>query len=113
LRGAIFESWVASEIYKSRAHRGLPPAQFHFRESRGLDVDILVETADTLTLTEVKSGATVVAEHLDPLRRLAALLARNGDTRSPTLRLVYGGDTAQARSDAEVIPWSRVAHTAW
>jgi predicted AAA+ superfamily ATPase len=26
LRGAIFESWVVSEIVKARVHRGLPPA---------------------------------------------------------------------------------------
>ncbi len=35
LRGAIFESWVVSEIYKSFVHSGLQPSLFHYREARG------------------------------------------------------------------------------
>lgn len=31
LRGAIFETWVASEILKSRTHRGLSPSLSFFR----------------------------------------------------------------------------------
>ena len=41
LRGAIFESWVFSEIYKGCVHRGVQPSLFHYREARGLEVDLL------------------------------------------------------------------------
>ena len=35
LRGPIFESWVAAEIFKHRAHRGETVGMFHFRAARG------------------------------------------------------------------------------
>jgi uncharacterized protein len=31
LRGAIFESWVFSEIYKTNVHSGAQPDLFHFQ----------------------------------------------------------------------------------
>ena len=46
LRGAVFETWVASEIYKARANLGHVAALSHYRETRGPEVDLLVETAE-------------------------------------------------------------------
>jgi len=67
LRGAIFESWVASEAYKARAHRGLDPSLFHLREDRGAEIDLVVEAADEFLLVEAKSGATVVPDAHRPV----------------------------------------------
>jgi predicted AAA+ superfamily ATPase len=41
LRGAIFKSWVISEIYKTFVHSGVQPNLFHYRETRGLEIDLL------------------------------------------------------------------------
>jgi len=42
-RGAIFESWVVSEVMKARLHQGPPGGLFHFREARGPKVYIQQE----------------------------------------------------------------------
>jgi len=42
---AIFESWVAAEMLKQQVHAGHQPRLYHYRESRGLEVDLLVEEA--------------------------------------------------------------------
>lgn len=113
LRGAIFESWVVGEILKSRLHRGLVKRLFHYREARGLEVDLLIEDGPRLTAVEIKSAATVARDFFGSLSRLG----RELETRQPHLeldpRVVYGGDASQRRGDATVIPWRQIHEHAW
>ncbi len=99
LRGAIFESWVAAEILKHHAHAGREARLFHYRESRGLEVDLLLEQAGRRIAIEAKSGATVAADFFAPLERLRALL--------PDIEggVVFGGDDGQRRKDFVATPW--------
>ena len=62
LRGAIFESWVISEIYKANVHKGMQPNLFHYREARGPEVDLIIEQGRDLAAVEIKSGATVTRD---------------------------------------------------
>jgi predicted AAA+ superfamily ATPase len=113
LRGAIFESWVVSEVLKSRLHRGLQPRLFHFREAKGLEVDLVIEEGNRLTAVEAKSSATVASDFFKALTRFTA----DADARLPHLdfaaRVVYGGDSGQSRSGATVVPWRNVQEPAW
>jgi len=113
LRGAIFESWVASEVLKARLHRRRPADLFHLRETRGAEIDILVETPTHVIGVEVKSGATITAESLAGLRDLSDLARRSGRGRRPLARLVYAGSTAQERSGTSVVPWDGVPSQDW
>jgi hypothetical protein len=113
LRGAIFESWVVSEVYKARAHRGLQPDLHYFRDHKGLEVDLVLDQSQVTTLVECKSGATVGADFLASLERLSALLEAAGETRRIDRRLIYGGTAEQRRTDAHVIPWSQVPGVSW
>ncbi|MCP4695751.1 MAG: ATP-binding protein [Gammaproteobacteria bacterium] len=113
LRGAIFESWTVSEIYKARIHRGLMPDLFHYRESRGLEVDLVLEQADSLTAVEMKSGATLSMDFLTGLRRFAARLQPTGEKQNIKSYLVYGGNATQRRSDVFILPWSEVPAIDW
>lgn len=111
LRGAIFESWAVSEVHKAWLHRGLQPRLHHFRESRGLEVDLVVDRADVLALVEMKSAQTLAPDAFGPLQKLAALLSRGG--RPIEQHVVYGGQTAQRRRAGQVIPWHAVAGHPW
>jgi len=113
LRGAVFENWVVTEILKARLHRGLAP-DLHFLRSRaGLEVDVVVDSGGTLVAAEVKAGRTIAGDFLSSLQELRSLLAAARPPRDVTARLVYGGDTPQKRSPAEVVPWLQVADRAW
>jgi predicted AAA+ superfamily ATPase len=112
-RGAIFESWVAAEIYKARAHAGQLPALSHYREVRGAEVDVIVEASAALFLVEAKAGATVADEFFAGLRALDTRLTRARDRRTREKIVLFGGDTAQRRSDLTVLPWSQVQDTPW
>ncbi|TVR61852.1 MAG: ATP-binding protein [Gemmatimonadales bacterium] len=113
LRGAIFESWVASEILKWRLHRGLSADLFHLRETRGFEVDLMVECARSILAVEVKSAETVASDFLDGLRGLRKRMKGSGEELDLHRRLVYGGNRAQSRTDAEIIPWNQVHHPGW
>lgn len=113
LRGALFESWVVSEVLKSRLHRGLPQRMFHLRETRGAEVDLLVEEGDRLTAVEVKSGATIAPDFFKALRRLGDDVESSQPHLRFEPRIVYGGETAQHRKAATVIPWRELQEHDW
>ncbi len=74
LRGAIFESWVVSEIMKAHHNAGQQAKLSFFRDAHGLEVDVLIEHGANLTGVEVKSGATVPLEMFAPLEAVARLV---------------------------------------
>lgn len=105
LRGAIFESWVASELYKFQAHRGENPRMFHYRESRGTEIDLIVEQGERLHAIEVKSASTATTQFFRNLERFRDRLQGHPDGRRLHLHLIYGGDTSQRRASAHLHPW--------
>ena len=112
-RGAIFESWVAAEITKARVHRGRQPALGHLRQSRGVEVDLVLEHGQRLGLIEVKSGATVPPDFHATLTRASDLLTAAGEMRPIERWLIYGGSEAQTRAGAQVVPWRAIQTVAW
>ncbi|MEO7134341.1 MAG: ATP-binding protein [Vicinamibacterales bacterium] len=113
LRGAIFESWVAADVLKQAAHRGVPHRMFHYRDATGLEVDLVSETTRSVILTEVKSGATVASDFTASVDRLSDLLVRRDETLSVTPRVIYGGDMAQTRGDTAIEPWRAIHSLRW
>jgi hypothetical protein len=86
-RGALFETWVVSEIYKAGVHRGLPPALFHVRRTWGPEVDLLLDGAVRLELLEAKSGATTSEDFLKALRQATA--TRSAEAWRSALRTTW------------------------
>lgn len=113
LRGALFESWAVSEVLKWRLHRGLPQRMFHLRESRGAEVDLLVEEGASLIALEAKSGATVVPDFFKAFEDLRAEVTDREPHLTLDPRVVYGGDASQRRSTATVIPWRELHEHEW
>ena len=111
LRGALFESWTVSEVMKARVHAGLPPRMFHYREARGPEVDLLVESESGWVLAEAKSGSTVDGGFFKPMEDLTVRLSE--DSTVLDRRLVYGGETSYERQGTRVVAWSEVQNRAW
>jgi uncharacterized protein len=109
LRGAIFESWVVSEIYKVAAHQGTQPHLFHYREARGPEIDLLVEQGRQLAAVEIKSASTINEAFFKNLKRFADRMENAVQTRPIQCYVVYGGDSSQKRSRAQVLSWKQVS----
>ena len=106
LRGPLFESWVVTEVVKHRMNAGERGGLSFYRDQHGLEADLLVETANGVRIVEAKAGRTVVPDMLAPAKRIAEAL---GDAVVPPPVVVYGGDSAQGRSDVRATPWHDVA----
>jgi uncharacterized protein len=108
LRGAVFESWVAAELLKQQLHAGQSASLHHLRADRGLEVDLLVDTGSRHLAVEVKSGATIVPEHLRNLRSAAELFSERDVSTELECFLVYGGDQRRRVHDVDIVPWRDV-----
>jgi hypothetical protein len=113
LRGAIFETWVVSEIYKARVHRGLPATLSFFRDRKGLEVDLLVERALDLLAVEIKSGQTIAGDFTAALAAFGRRLAGARPRRRVRPVVVYGGRDRQQRDATTVLPWCELDSFAW
>lgn len=100
-RGAIFESFVLSELYKNFLHRGEPPELYFWRDSTGHEVDILIDMGNRLIPVEAKSARTVAADFFDGLKYWKAL----GGGEQGAAALIYGGDRPFKRDGFFVYPW--------
>ncbi|MCL4741172.1 MAG: ATP-binding protein [Phycisphaerales bacterium] len=111
LRGAIFETWTVSEIVKHRTNAGETTGLSFYRDSDGVEADLVVERGGSATVVEAKSAQTASASLFDTARRAHERIAEPG-RRADTV-VVYGGDEPQSRSDAELIPWSSLHERTW
>jgi len=103
LRGALFENLVVLEVLKSLRHQGLRDPMYFFRDSNGLEIDLLLDHADGLQLVEIKASQTVSAPLFKNLRTVSTLL---GD-RVKSQHLIYGGAERQDRTGAQVLPYGQ------
>lgn len=113
LRGAVFETWVASEILKSRVHRGLQPSLSFYRDQKGLEIDLLLDSGASLHAVECKSGETIAGDFFGGLQSFASVIGSASPKRDVLSYVVYGGAGRQSRSVGTAIPWSEVAETQW
>jgi predicted AAA+ superfamily ATPase len=90
--GALFEGFVAAEILKNQANRGLQKELYYFRDQQGLEVDFLVPRPNSnLWLVEAKAGKTVRPSMAAPLLSLR----RASPKRSGRLIVVYRKSRSQ------------------
>lgn len=105
LRGHLFENMIVIDALKYRYHRGRRSNLHFWRDARGNEVDLLIESGPAVALAEIKAGATVVSDWFKPLELLAARLPAPAAVRA----LVYGGSERQKRTGADVWQYRDIA----
>ena len=101
LRGAVFESFVVSELVKAFAARRLEPPLSWWRDAAGREVDVLIDAGGRIVPVEVKSGRTVPADAVDTLAWWTAL--PGNPNRGGVL--VHGGTERFEFRGFRVLPW--------
>lgn len=86
LAGGLFENLIVSEAMKWRANGRRLEDFYFFRDSNGLEVDLVMEQARRLHLLEIKRAMTPHASLESGLRRVAARVAARSQT------IVYRGE---------------------
>ncbi|MCP4601115.1 MAG: DUF4143 domain-containing protein [Proteobacteria bacterium] len=101
LRGAIFESFVVSELTKAFVHRGIEAPLYHWRDATGHEVDIIIDLGDRLVPVEVKSSVTLGSHVFEGLRWWTAI----GSNPTTGGMLVHGGKACHEQEGFSVRPW--------
>lgn len=105
LRGNLFENMIVMDALKFRYHRGRRSNLHFWRDARGNEVDLLIESGPAVAAAEIKAGATIAADWFKPLEMLASKLT---DTQV-ACALIYSGSERQKRGNTEIWRYSDVA----
>lgn len=89
LRGAIFENMVLVEMVKRRVNAAELPRLYFYRDSAGVEIDIVEERDMALQLTEVKSSATYTSDFLKNIKIVSTVAGLHVGS----WQVVYDGDT--------------------
>ena len=105
LRGNLFENFVFSELLKSRFNAGLP-ANFHFlRDAKGVEIDCVQELPEGLRFIEIKSSATLSAEHIKNILQLKKLFSKTENY------VIYSGKEEPVYHDVKFVNWKNIEQT--
>ncbi len=100
-RGAVFESWVVSELTKRALSAGVEPDLWFWRDRRGRELDVILASEAGTWMIELKSGQTLGSDalkNIDFLRSLAGGAAMKA-------AVFFGGDRLEQRTKGHVLPW--------
>ena len=100
-RGALFETWVVSELHKHSLNQGHVSPLYFWRDGTGHEVDVVVETPLGLRPIEIKSGSTFASDWLLGLNKWVKVSNENQQVS----QLVYGGYESYERGGVKVWSW--------
>lgn len=99
-RPALFENLVVNEAIKSRLNLGKAHQCYFWRDSAGLEVDLIMQTSQGLLPIEVKSGQTIASDWFKNLKKWQEI-----SESSVHPQLVYGGEQSYVRNGVACQSW--------
>jgi uncharacterized protein len=101
--GHIIENTWLVELYKKRSNTGKRPQFYFWQDSKGLEVDLIIEEDGLLKAIEMKSSQTYNTRLMQGLIRWGSLQEVNNTNRY----LMYAGDIAMDTQHGQLMPWQK------
>ncbi|OQY05707.1 MAG: ATPase [Planctomycetales bacterium 4572_13] len=79
MAGAVFETYVFTEILKSYWHQGFQPLIYYYRDKDKKEIDLIIEQNQTLYPIEIKKGGSPKKEWIRHLSVLSKFNRKIGD----------------------------------
>lgn len=99
--GALFESMIIAELFKSSYNNGDKPQIYFWRDSHGNEMDCVIEKGQKLIPIEIKAGQTINTDFFKGLN----WWYENIENKPENGYLIYGGTQDQMRSKGNVLSW--------
>lgn len=99
LLGNIFENFVVIEALKTRLNLGLEPNLYFFRNSNGLEIDLILQEQNKLKLFEIKSGKSLNDEFCRNMKNFSAKYNEDIISTSTKGTVIYSGETYESYKD--------------
>ncbi len=103
LRGALFESYVISEILKIRYNAGKVDNLYYFRDNVGNEVDLVMDHGAHVNQIEIKSGQTINKDFFKGLNYFSKL-NKNIDKSY----IIYSGTQNHIERDVGITCWQNI-----
>ena len=100
-RGALFETFVVSELIKRQYNQGQKADLYFWRDSAGNEIDLLLDTPQGLQAIEIKSGSTFASDWIKGFK----VWKRNTQVNTLIPRIIYGGTDSYDREGHQVMGW--------
>ena len=104
MRGALFETYIVSELVKQRYNAGLANDLHFWRDNVGHELDVLYETQHGLQAVEIKSGSTFASDWPNASNKWRSFAA---EPVLPTT-IVYGGNESYERESCHLLGWKEL-----
>ena len=109
LLGNVFENLVVSEALKASYNAGAEPNLFFFRNSKGLEIDLLLKENRLLTLFEVKSGKALNDEFAKNMRKFHELFPANIKQSEIKGTVIYSGENYESYKEFSYINFHNIS----
>lgn len=104
LVGQLFENLVVIDVVKNFYNKGKLDSLYFFRDSNGLEADLLLQQGRQLMPIEIKSSSTYKPELLKSLKRIMEL-----SPQMTNAHLVYAGDAMEFSNGIHAIRFDELA----
>lgn len=108
LLGNIFENFVVIEALKTRLNLGLEPNLYFFRNSNGLEIDLILQEQNKLKLFEIKSGKSLNDEFCRNMKNFSAKYNEDIASVSTKGTVIYSGETYESYKDFGFYNFSKI-----
>jgi predicted AAA+ superfamily ATPase len=100
--GSLFETLVATDIWKQLQEQPLVPALYHYRQHSGAEVDLIIEKDGLLYPVEVKASSRA---RPSDARSIGIFRERVGDSTRPGVIVYAGSEILQVNEDCIAVPF--------
>ncbi|MCC5813469.1 MAG: ATP-binding protein [Leptospira sp.] len=100
LRGSIFETFIVAEIIKNRFNYAHKSDLYFLRDSKGHEVDLLLDSGASISLVEIKSSKTIASDFFQNIHYFKSLTNKVNKSYC-----IYGGNEKRVQSETQILPW--------
>ena len=105
MRGHLFENFIVSEALKSRYNQGKESNLYFYRDSNGVEVDLLLKNGSEYTAIEIKSSQTYHPDFETGIRSLSDLMKE----RLANKIILYAGDFENTAAEIQLLNYKRMS----
>ena len=106
MRGALFENLIVSELLKRRIFAGKTDDLYFWRDSNGIEIDVIEEDNTELHAYEIKASETMNSAFFSNIKKIKD----TAGIKWQNTAVIYGGNMAVPASDTcgAYIPWKEM-----
>lgn len=104
MRGHLFENFIVMEAFKNRHNQGKDSNLFFYRDSNGVEVDLLLKNGNDYSAIEIKSSQTYHLEFEIGIQSLSTLL----ENRLTNKAILYAGDFENETAEIQLFNYKNM-----